>query len=87
MNFAVKNRLPVMHAGLGIVERGGLMAYSTSLPDLARRAATYVDKILKGAKPADLPVEAADEVRSHHQSEDSQADRTDDSPECAGKSG
>jgi ABC-type uncharacterized transport system substrate-binding protein len=59
VDFAVKNRLPVMHAGLGIVERGGLMAYSTSLPDLARRAATYVDKILKGAKPADLPVEAA----------------------------
>ena len=58
-NFAVKNRLPVMHAGLEVAERGGLMAYSTSLPDLARRAATYVDKILKGAKPADLPVEAA----------------------------
>jgi putative ABC transport system substrate-binding protein len=58
-DFAVKNRLPVMHAGLGSVERGGLMAYSTSLADLARRAATYVDKILKGAKPADLPVEAA----------------------------
>jgi putative ABC transport system substrate-binding protein len=58
-DFAVKNRLPVMHAGLGSAERGGLIAYSTSLPDLARRAATYVDKILKGAKPADLPVEAA----------------------------
>jgi len=58
-DFAVKNRLPVMHAGLESVERGGLMAYSTSLADLARRAATYVDKILKGAKPADLPVEAA----------------------------
>jgi putative ABC transport system substrate-binding protein len=57
--FAVKNRLPVMWAGLGSVERGGLIAYSTSFPDLARRAATYVDKILKGAKPADLPVEAA----------------------------
>ena len=59
VDFAVKNRLPVMHAGLGIVERGGLIAYSTSLPDLAHRAAIYVDKILKGAKPADLPVEAA----------------------------
>jgi len=58
-DFAVKNRLPVMYAALGQVERGGLIAYSTSLPDLAHRAATYVDKILKGAKPADLPVEAA----------------------------
>jgi ABC-type uncharacterized transport system substrate-binding protein len=57
--FAVKNRLPAMYAGLETVERGGLMAYSTSLVDLARRAATYVDKILKGAMPADLPVEAA----------------------------
>ena len=57
-DFAVKNRLPVMHAGLIQVENGGLMAYATSLPDLARRAATYVDKILKGTKPADLPVEA-----------------------------
>jgi ABC-type uncharacterized transport system substrate-binding protein len=54
--LAVKSRLPVIWSR-DYVEDGGLMSYGVSLPDLDRRAATYVDKILKGAKPADLPVE------------------------------
>jgi len=54
---AVKSRLPVISRSLPYVEAGGLMAYGVSNTDLSRRAATYVDKILKGAKAADLPVE------------------------------
>jgi putative tryptophan/tyrosine transport system substrate-binding protein len=57
IDLAVKNRLPAMYNQRLYVEDGGLMTYSVSLTDLDRRAATYVDKILKGAKPADLPVE------------------------------
>jgi putative ABC transport system substrate-binding protein len=57
LDLAVKSRLPVIYRGAVIVEAGGLMAYGVNLNDLDRRAATYVDKILKGAKPADLPVE------------------------------
>ena len=57
LEFAVKSRLPAIYTGLTIVEAGGLMSYGVSVADLTRRAATYVDKILKGAKPADLPVE------------------------------
>ena len=55
--LAVKNRLPAIYDRAEFVEDGGLMTYSVSITDLFRRAATYVDKILKGAKPADLPVE------------------------------
>jgi len=55
--LAAKSRLPAMWGLRDYAEAGGLMAYSTDLHDLARRAAGYVDKILKGAKPADLPVE------------------------------
>ena len=55
--LAIKNRLPAISSGREQVEAGGLVSYGVSLPDLDRRAATYVDKILKGAKPADLPVE------------------------------
>ena len=56
-DLAVKGRLPTIYYRSEYVEDGGLMSYATSLTDLSRRAATYVDKILKGAKPADLPVE------------------------------
>jgi len=55
--LAVKSRLPVMHSIPENVEAGGLIFYGVNQDDLDRRAATFVDKILKGAKPADLPVE------------------------------
>jgi putative ABC transport system substrate-binding protein len=58
VDFAGKRRLPLIYATRGFVEKaGGLMSYGPDYSDLWRRAATYVDKILKGAKPADLPVE------------------------------
>jgi putative tryptophan/tyrosine transport system substrate-binding protein len=57
VDLAVKSRLPAMYATRQFAEEGGLMAYGPNIGDLYRRAATYVDKILKGAKPADLPVE------------------------------
>ena len=57
IDLAVKSQLPVMYGGRVLVEAGGLMTYGVNNADLDRRAATYVDKILKGRKPADLPVE------------------------------
>jgi putative ABC transport system substrate-binding protein len=56
-NLAVKSRLSVIYPQPEFTEAGGLMYYGTNTPDLFRRAATFVDKILKGAKPAELPVE------------------------------
>jgi putative ABC transport system substrate-binding protein len=57
VDLATKNRLPTVYSFRGDVEAGGLMSYGPDLADLFRRSATYVDNILKGAKPGDLPVE------------------------------
>ncbi len=57
IELATKHRLPVMYGSSEFVEAGGLMSYGAHFPDLFRRAAIYVDKILKGTKPSDLPVE------------------------------
>ena len=57
VDLAAKRQLPAMYYTTEYVEEGGLMTYGVSITDLFRRAATYVDKILKGAKPAELPIE------------------------------
>jgi putative ABC transport system substrate-binding protein len=57
VDLTTKHRWPGMYENKEFVEAGGLLSYGANLDDLYRRAATYVDKILKGAKPADLPVE------------------------------
>jgi putative ABC transport system substrate-binding protein len=57
VDLAAKSRLPAMYPDRAFVEDGGLMAYGVSQLDIRRRLATYVDRILKGAKPGDLPVE------------------------------
>lgn len=56
--FAIENGLPTIHGGRAFVEAGGLMSYGSNPVDTYRRAATFIDRILKGARPADLPVEA-----------------------------
>ena len=56
-DLAAKHRLPAIYGGREFVEAGGLIFYGPSFTDIYRRAATYVDRILKGANPADLPVE------------------------------
>jgi putative tryptophan/tyrosine transport system substrate-binding protein len=57
IEFAARNKLPAMYNRAEFVEAGGLVSYATNFIDLTRRAATYVDKILKGTKPSDIPVE------------------------------
>ena len=57
VELAAKHRLAAMYAASEFVHEGGLVTYSVSYPDLYRRAATFIDKIFKGAEPADLPIE------------------------------
>ena len=57
VELAMKRRLPAMYGFREFVDSGGLMTYGVNVPHLCGRAATYVDKILKGAKPSDLPIE------------------------------
>ena len=86
-NFAIKRRLPSTYGNRRSVDVGGLMYYGADEVERYRRIAYYVDRILKGVKAADLPDRANDEVRIRDQSEDRQADRSDDSAECAGEGG
>ena len=57
VDLAAEKRLPAVYSARELVDAGGLMSYGANLADLNRRAATYVDRILKGTRPADLPVE------------------------------
>jgi putative ABC transport system substrate-binding protein len=57
VDLAARHRLPAIYASREFVDVGGLMTYGVSYPDLYRRAAAYVDKILRGARPADLPIQ------------------------------
>jgi putative ABC transport system substrate-binding protein len=59
LEFVAKSRLPAIYDNPSAVDEGGLMSYGVDYDDLFRKAAHYVDKILKGAKPADLPVQQA----------------------------
>ena len=85
--LAIKSRLPAMYERREYVEVGGLMAYGVSINDLDRRAATYVDKILKGTKPADLPVEQPTKFEFIINLKAAKQIGLIDPAECAGESG
>ncbi len=76
--FMAANRLPAIYSNRDFVEAGGLIAYSANFDDLLRQAAVYVDKILKGAAPGELPVQQAATFRVAGQSDDREGPRLDD---------
>jgi putative ABC transport system substrate-binding protein len=75
--LALGARLPAVHGNRDYIDAGGLMSYGPNIPDLYRRAADFVDKILRGAKPAENPGRAAVQVRSRHQPDHRQGARPD----------
>jgi hypothetical protein len=89
VDFAMEKRLPTLFGERLFVAAGGLMSYGTDFSDLLKRVAIYVDRILRGAKPADLPIELADEVRARHQPQNRQGARPHDPaiPSRAGRPG
>jgi hypothetical protein len=82
VGFALKSRSPAMYAIREFVDGGGLMSYGAAETDRYRRVAYYVERILKGAKPADLPVERRQSLTGD-QCKDGEADRCDDPPASA----
>ena len=76
---AARNKLPAVYPFPVFVARGGLMSYAAELTDLYRRAGAYVDRILRGTKPGDLPVQSPDQLRTRHQPQNRQGAR----PRCA----
>ena len=70
VTFAANNKLPTMYAAREAVELGGLASYGVNLPNLSRATAIYLDKILKGAKPAELPVQQPTKIRARDKPED-----------------
>ena len=70
VTLAARHKLPAVYYDRIFVAGGGLISYGVDIVDQYRRAAGYVDRILKGEKPADLPVQAADQVRAGHQPQD-----------------
>jgi putative tryptophan/tyrosine transport system substrate-binding protein len=87
VELVAKSRLPAIWANRTVVEAGGLMSYGAYFPALFRRTAIYVDKVLKGAKPADLPVEQPHQVRAGDQPQDRQGPRPHDPAVGAGAGG
>jgi hypothetical protein len=83
IRLAQQHRVPAVYAFRPLVAQGALMSYGPDPYDMFRRSASYVDRILKGAKPADLPRSAANEVRTGHQPQDRQGTRPPNSRQAA----
>ena len=86
-DLAIQNRLPLMSESVTFVEAGGLASYDANRDEIFKRAATYVDKILKGTKPADLPVEQPTKFEFVINLKAGEANRPNDSAECAVQGG